>query len=972
MQTRSQTEEFERPVAEDEVRSSFRTHLQKSYGSIARAWRSVLDPLGHGELLLSEFVSGLARTNWKGNTPVLWNALSTRAVETDGEDGQVLLLGKLDPEANRCIENFRQWTQDSFGGPIEMLTQLATRANRSMFVDEFLRLCKEHNFEGDASIVASVMDLDGDGIIGVVDAAYFEGNTLKRRTYLDPDFVMGLERAKKVSDKWRQRRQHQKMVSDAALKEFHHKVRASSGGSLIRGWRRILDIYGNLSVSKIELLKGCRKMAFSGNVAALWKSLDMDDDGAVQLEDVEPRLALVLSFFRKWAWDHHGSCAKAMHYMANLLQQRHPKWTQQDLIVALHLAKFPNIAQTSLRQVSAVLHEAMDVKNLGYITVQDAAFLDRWEPTPWLQAAPDPEGKAAFTSALRERYSSSLVVGWRRLLDKSGTNRVFYKDFRDTCRLLECANPPGIWNCFYKGDGSGYITLADVDKASADALLNFKKWAEATFGGISHAFRSFDMQGNNELSYPEFRRALRKYGYEGDAKTLFLSLKPADSQSRRINKDARLQAGDLKYLAFWECAYEADDMSVGSSLLSSPMASHSLSSYGMIASPSVLAASPCIGVIPPTAGRSHASAEATPTDSADAPASVEDEDEDDESEGPVEVAHAPVEIFAEDGNSSSGCDEEQAASPKLPVKGIIKRSGTLKRTGTPFWDENAAPEERFRPTMSRSHSTMGRANSISSADDGTRRGSVAKSAMHRTMSRSRSSAAGESMLAMPSQQPSAQRALSSKHRASRDMSAHLPPVETVVEPSQNAAAPQGKRLQFNTLATSEAGDMTRTLSRNSSVMGHRDSLPALHDLDQHDFVEQKAAESANKEEEEDDCAGQPKLEKPFLPPIGGKPKPAGSPRVRDFLSYCKTPSELKFVTYDRPETNCSFSVVTLLDDKMAKSSASWTSTTASTAERFRSSQRRTRSRSPYCELPPGKFNFRFGSVNGLIPASVSW
>eukprot|EP00971_Amphidinium_carterae_P041067 806464-Amphidinium_carterae.1 len=62
------------------------------------------------------------------------------------------------------------------------------------------------------------MDLDDDGIIGIVDAAYFEGSALKRRTYLDPDFVMGLERAKKVSDKWKQRRQHQRMISDAALK----------------------------------------------------------------------------------------------------------------------------------------------------------------------------------------------------------------------------------------------------------------------------------------------------------------------------------------------------------------------------------------------------------------------------------------------------------------------------------------------------------------------------------------------------------------------------------------------------------------------------------------------------------------------------------------------------------------------------------------------------------------------------------
>mmetsp|Transcript_39713 Transcript_39713/g.88930 ORF Transcript_39713/g.88930 Transcript_39713/m.88930 type:complete len:953 (-) Transcript_39713:147-3005(-) len=939
MRMLSKTEEFEQPMAADEVKSSFQMFLQQSYGSVAKAWRRVLDPLGHGELLLSEFVNGLARTAWKGNTPVLWNALSTKAVENDGEDGQVLLLGKLDPEANRCIEDFRQWAQDSFGGPIEMLTQLASRANRSMFVDEFLRQCGEHNFEGDASIVASVMDLDDDGIIGIVDAAYFEGSALKRRTYLDPDFVMGLERAKKVSDKWKQRRQHQRMISDAALKEFHHKVRASSGGSLIRGWRRILDIYGNLSVSKIELLKGCRKMAFSGNVAALWKSLDMDDDGAVQLEDVEPRLALVLSFFRKWACEQHGSCANAMHYMANLLQQRHPKWTQQDLIVALHLAKFPNIPQTSLRQVSAILHEAMDVQNLGYITVQDAAFLDRWEPTPWLQAAPDPEGRAAFICALRERYSSSLVVGWRRLLDKSGTNRVFYKDFRDTCKLLECANPPGIWQCFHKIDGAGYITLADLDQASADALLNFKKWAEATFGGISHAFRSFDMQGNNELSYPEFRRALRKYGYEGDAKTLFLSLKPADSASRRINKDARLQAGDLKYLAFWECGDEVAHMShMSMTVPPSPIMSLTLSSLCPNASATP---SPRIGVIPPPASSSHGSAEADPAHStrsmsAEPTASAEDQDEDEESdgEGPMEVAHAPVEIVADDGNSSSGCEDEDGKRPIPPSKsipGCMKRTSTIKRAGTPFWDENAAPEERFRPTMSRSCSTMGRVNS-------------ANADAQRTMSRSRSSAVGDGLL--------------SKHRMSRDLSAALPPVGVdtyvvaVQTPLRSAPAAEWrltvKQLQFDTSEDRH--------SRNTSMVGHVDSLPSLQDVDD-------VPKSADEER-----AHQTKPERPFLPPIAG-PKAIAPPRVRDFLSYCRTPSELKFVTYDRPEMNCSFSVGTLLDDKLAKSNASWTSTTA---ERFRSSQQKTRSRSPYCERPPGKFNFRFGSVNGLIRASDGW
>eukprot|EP00403_Amphidinium_massartii_P001742 CAMPEP_0178381532 /NCGR_PEP_ID=MMETSP0689_2-20121128/6031_1 /TAXON_ID=160604 /ORGANISM="Amphidinium massartii, Strain CS-259" /LENGTH=950 /DNA_ID=CAMNT_0020001717 /DNA_START=67 /DNA_END=2920 /DNA_ORIENTATION=+ len=937
--------DFEQTLPKEEVRNNFCAFLHKNYGSAARAWRSVLDPLGHGELLLWEFMQGLARTTWRGNTPALWSAISRRAMETDGEDGQVLVLGSIDPEANKCLEEFRTWTAEKWGGPIEMLTKLAKRANRSMYLEEFLQACNEHGFECDASIVAHTMDLDDDGLLGVRDAAYFETNALKRRTYLDPDFVMGLEHARKVADKWRHRRQLQKQVSDAALKEFHHKVRAASGGSLIRGWRRILDIYGNLSVSKIELLKGCRKMAFSGNVSALWKALDVDDDGAVQLEDVDPRLAFVLSFFRKWAAEQHGSCTKAMHYMACLLQRRHPKWTQQDLIVALHLAKFPGVPQVSLRQVSGILHEAMDVGNLGYVTVQDAEFLDRWEPTPWLQATPDPEGKVAFINALRERaLLLKLGGGLAEAIGQVSNNRVFYKDFRDTCRLLECGNPPGIWRCFYKGVGAGYITLADVDRPSAAALMKFKTWAESTFGGIVQAFRSFDIQRNGELSYPEFRRALRKYGYEGDAKMLFLSLKPAGAQSYRINKDARLTAGDLKYLALWECG-EGDDNApwvTGSEELPEP------------SSPSAVRATTSLPALPvsPSVGPDHHD---------EAPAGME-ADEDDmlgppeaqefssDSEGPAEVAHAPVEVM-EDSRSSSSTHHEDDEIKPLPKPKPVKGAMRINRTMTPFWDENRGPDERPRPTMNRAVSIRvdGEGSPQSRTSSLARSGSMARSASRPSelsmRSGSKLSLSGSCELGSYTQLPS--KRVSDESLASRaSKSSTNLSVVIVEDPSYHRESSQPM------------------MTRNMSVMGHRGSLPALHSLDEDDMDETKedGASSSSQKSRGDS----------FLPPLAKKfqaTKPAPTtPNVRDFLSYCKTSSELKFVTYNRPPTDCSFSLGSLLDDSFAKSSSSWMSSDVG------SSQDRPRLKSPYRELPVGlepRFTVRVGAL-GLSTTSVGW
>merc|ERR1719197_2230474 len=137
---------------------------------------------------------------------------------------------------------------------------------------------------------------------------------------------MALEVAKSSALTLRKRARLQKRIMNKAMTEFQRKLRAASGGSFIRGFRRILDRNGNLCISKVEMLKGCRQVAFGGDVMALWKAMDQDGDGCVQCCELDVRMALVLASFKKWCSEKHGSSARAMKHIAAMARHRTAKW----------------------------------------------------------------------------------------------------------------------------------------------------------------------------------------------------------------------------------------------------------------------------------------------------------------------------------------------------------------------------------------------------------------------------------------------------------------------------------------------------------------------------------------------------------------------------------------------------------------------------------------------------------------------
>jgi hypothetical protein len=252
----------------DDLLTAFRDELCRQYGSVLTAWRRVLDPDGDGELLFREFVEALVRLHWKSNTGELWNAFVTkaraRAVARGGEmqSDMSIGLGEISPEDEAYVREVVVWMEEAFGGAIEMFNSITdSKPNASVTFQQFEYACRLHGFRGDVEkIFRELLDVWSVGYIAMPDIAYLETSAFKRNCALDPAFIVGLASAKEETAKERRRRQHQRETRETAVIEFKEKLRAAHRGSLIRGWRRCLDLHGNLVVSRIGLLKACKKL----------------------------------------------------------------------------------------------------------------------------------------------------------------------------------------------------------------------------------------------------------------------------------------------------------------------------------------------------------------------------------------------------------------------------------------------------------------------------------------------------------------------------------------------------------------------------------------------------------------------------------------------------------------------------------------------------------------------------------------
>lgn len=515
-------------------------------GSTIRAWLRHFDVNNDLKISHNEFVRGLKKLGYDGDPSAVFISL-------DVDHSQELSLQEIDEAGATVWHNFRAWCVERFSTTEEMLERLKDgplqcrgSMKRGALTSSSPRAIFKGKSAANLDLVTFTANLKllgySQGFENIIFTALVGGGTE------GDSAVLGLEHLKWFEIEKRRQRRKEQARKRAALTNALRKSTWKGGraclndfkaflkrthGNYIRGWRVALSPNDSMVVSKGDVFKACTHMGWQGDVRLLYKTLDKDDSGYVSMEELDPYEAQVLAHFHVFVGETFGNAASAFQaFDKNKLK----KLRYRDFAAAVRSYGF-NMPSMKL------LFSGLDKRNAKAIVQDDLLFLDKWKCPPFLHVPPNHQAAEEAKVHLLRQYKTCLKA-WRILLDVDSSNRCTFSEWEQGCKKIGFqGDTPGAWRALDR-NFSGYITLREIDEAEAEALSVFAKWCVDEFGGVRSAFSVFDASADNEVSYREFRRACRIYGYDKDVQKLFRALD--------VERNGTLSVSEVMFLDDWE------------------------------------------------------------------------------------------------------------------------------------------------------------------------------------------------------------------------------------------------------------------------------------------------------------------------------------------------------------------------------------------------------------------------------------
>merc|ERR1719424_1795094 len=132
---------------------------------------------------------------------------------------------------------------------------------------------------------------------------------------------------------------------------------------------------------------------------------------------------------------------------------------------------------------------------------------------------------ASSTNAFKHelvRKFGNVPRAWRSALDLDGNGRLSRNEFFGAARALGYSgNLKDLWSELDE-DGSGFISLRELDPESHEYLTTFRSLLNAKFGNTLQAWLKYlDKDKNGRLDLAEFTERMQGLGYQLSAKKLF-------------------------------------------------------------------------------------------------------------------------------------------------------------------------------------------------------------------------------------------------------------------------------------------------------------------------------------------------------------------------------------------------------------------------------------------------------------------
>jgi len=131
------------------------------------------------------------------------------------------------------------------------------------------------------------------------------------------------------------------------------------------------------------------------------------------------------------------------------------------------------------------------------------------------------KSKTGFPALLKRKFGNT-VRGWRLGLDVDGSGKLSYMEFCTACRALGYEGSiKRLWTELDE-DGTGWVSLDELDPNAAQELGEFRGLLEERYGTVEAAWRQgLDTDRSGSLNLREFKAACRDLGFSGDAKRVF-------------------------------------------------------------------------------------------------------------------------------------------------------------------------------------------------------------------------------------------------------------------------------------------------------------------------------------------------------------------------------------------------------------------------------------------------------------------
>lgn len=512
------------PEHDQKVVEHFRTWLTKVAGSPLRAWRLHLDVEGFDRVTEFQFSYKLKELNCPGALLQVFKIL-------DNDHSGEVSFEEIDDKQADLWMSWCTWAAELFNSSTHMVQSLHWSGGSSINFEHFKVGVDRLGWrEGEDKILFDCMNLQDRPELTPADMKWLDKELRKTKVK---------EQAKQKALKDKKKQMYHPKVVKKELEDFK-KFLKKTYGNYVRAWRVAISINDSVIVSRTQFMQSCAKLGYHTKSKILWHSFGKSDDAPIGLYSLHPPSAELFAEFQAIVRK-LGGCRALFRAL------------DRDNTCRLRLDQFESSLKIMGIELPAKeLFEGLDKDRSRRIEEEDLHFLDSWKFPEFLTAKPNQQAMEAVKKKLLKQYKSFLKA-WRIALDSDNSNRCHWNEFQAACKRVDFDNDiAGAWRAMDL-DCGGSISLLELDPASARRLLEFKKWADDSFGGVRSAFGVFDSDGSLSLTQREFRSNCRMYGYKGNAVDIFKAID--------VEGNGSLEFEELAFLDEWECEDDEEEES---------------------------------------------------------------------------------------------------------------------------------------------------------------------------------------------------------------------------------------------------------------------------------------------------------------------------------------------------------------------------------------------------------------------------